>query len=251
MSDIDFSSELKIAIKAAMVAGKHLSENKDELNKLSLSDKRDTKLQADVSSENLIKQVISDDSNYEILAEESGKSSENLGETFWVIDPLDGTANYNRNIPICCVSIGMVANLKPVFGVIYDFNNDELYVGDCINKTTTLNGNTINVSDICNKDEGIVVTGLPLSTDYSDSSLQNLISDMQVWKKTRMIGSAAMASCYIASGKAEMYKEKGIYLWDIIAGAAIVESAGGSAEILNIRENYQVDVIFSNAKIKD
>ena len=251
MSDIDFSSELNIAIKAAMVAGKHLSENKDELNKLSLSDKRDTKLQADVSSENLIKQVISDDSNFEILAEESGKSSDNLGETFWVIDPLDGTANYNRNIPICCVSIGMVTKLKPVFGVIYDFNNDELYVGDCINKTATLNGNTINVSDICNKDEGIVVTGLPFSTDYSDSSLQKLISDMQVWKKTRMIGSAAMASCYIASGKAEMYKERGIYLWDIIAGAAIVESAGGSAEILNIRENYQVDVIFSNAKIKD
>ena len=251
MSDIDFSSELNIAIKAAMVAGKHLSENKDELNKLSLSDKRDTKLQADVSSENLIKQIISDDSNYEILAEESGKSSDNLGETFWVIDPLDGTANYNRNIPICCVSIGMVTNLKPVFGVIYDFNNDELYAGDCIKKTATLNGNTINVSDICNKDEGIVVTGLPFSTDYSDSSLQKLISDMQVWKKTRMIGSAAMASCYIASGKAEMYKEKGIYLWDIIAGAAIVESAGGSAEILNIRENYQVDVIFSNAKIKD
>ena len=251
MSDIDFSSELNIAIKAAMVAGKHLCDNKDELNKLSLSDKRDTKLQADVSSENLIKRIISDDSNYEILAEESGKSSDNLGENFWVIDPLDGTANYNRNIPICCISIGMVANLKPVFGVIYDFNNDELYVGDCINKTATLNGNTINVSDICNKDEGIVVTGLPLSTDYSDSSLQNLISDMQVWKKTRMIGSAAMASCYIASGKAEMYKEKGIYLWDIIAGAAIVESAGGSAEILNIRENYQVDVIFSNAKIKD
>ena len=251
MSDIDFSSELNIAIKAAMVAGKHLSENKDELNKLSLSDKRDTKLQADVSSENLIKQVIRDDSNYEILAEESGKSSDNLGETFWVIDPLDGTANYNRNIPICCVSIGMVTNLKPVFGVIYDFNNDELYVGDCIKKTATLNKNAIYVSDISKKDEGIVVTGLPFSTDYSDSSLQKLISDMQVWKKTRMIGSAAMASCYVASGKAEMYKEKGIYLWDIIAGAAIVESAGGSAEILNIRENYQVDVIFSNAKIKD
>ena len=251
MSDINFSKELNIAIKAATVAGKHLNQNKDELNKLSTSDKRDTKLQADVSSENLIKQVIRDDSNYEILAEESGKSSDNLGETFWVIDPLDGTANYNRNIPICCVSIGMVTNLKPVFGVIYDFNNDELYVGDCIKKTATLNKNAIYVSDISKKDEGIVVTGLPFSTDYSDSSLQKLISDMQVWKKTRMIGSAAMASCYIASGKAEMYKEKGIYLWDIIAGAAIVESAGGSAEILNIRENYQVDVIFSNAKIKD
>ena len=66
-----------------------------------------------------------------------------------------------------------------------------------------------------------------------------------------MIGSAAMASCYIASGKAEMYKEKGVYLWDILAGAAIVESAGGTADISNIRENFQVDVVFSNSHIKD
>ena len=72
---------------------------------------------------------------------------------------------------------------------------------------------------------------------------------MQTWKKVRMIGSAAMASCYVASGKAELYKEKGIYLWDIIAGAAIVESAGGKAEIKNINEAFQVDVVFSNSKI--
>ena len=247
----DFTKEISIAIKAAKEAVKYLINNKNELNKLSLSIKRDTKLQADVSSENLIKEIISSDSNYQILAEESGQSSDDLGETFWVIDPLDGTANYNREIPICCVSIGMVTDLKPVFGVIYDFNNDELYIGDCINKIATLNNKTMYVSDICNKDEGIVVTGLPLNTDYSDTALQKLISDMQVWKKTRMIGSAAMASCYVATGKAEMYKEKGIYLWDIVAGAAIVESAGGSAEISNLRANYQVDVIFSNAKIKD
>ena len=74
--------------------------------------------------------------------------------------------------------------------------------------------------------------------------------DMQTWKKVRMIGSAAMAACYVASGRAEMYKENGIYLWDIVAGAAIVESAGGHAEILNIRDNFQVDVVFSNSKIK-
>ena len=245
------SKEISIAIQAATEAGQYLCKNKKELNKLSLSDERDTKLKADISSENLIKEIISNNSNYEILAEESGKSSDNLGEIFWVIDPLDGTANYNRDIPICCVSIGLVTDLKPLFGVIYDFNNDELYVGDCKNKTATLNGETIRVSDICNKEEGIIVTGLPFNTDYSDASLQKLVSDMQVWKKTRMIGSAAMASCYIASGKAEIYKEKGIYLWDVIAGAAIVESAGGSAEILNVRENYQVDVVFSNAKIKD
>tara|TARA_B100000900_G_scaffold401544_1_gene406340 strand:- start:353 stop:1108 length:756 start_codon:yes stop_codon:yes gene_type:complete len=251
MFEGDLTKEINIAIRAAMKAGKLLNEDKDRLNKLSLSDKRDTKLLADITSEDLIKKIITSYSNFEILAEESGKSSDNLGETHWIIDPLDGTANYNRNIPICCVSIGMISNHKPIFGVIYDFNNDDLYVGDCINKVATLNNKDIKVSDICNKEEGIIVTGLPFNTDYSDDALQKLVSDMQLWKKTRMIGSAAMASCYVASGKAEIYKEKGIYLWDIIAGAAIVESAGGSAEILNVRENYQVDVIFSNSKLKD
>ena len=64
-----------------------------------------------------------------------------------------------------------------------------------------------------------------------------------------MIGSAAMASCYIASGRAELYKEKGIYLWDIIAGASIVKAAGGKAVIMNMNKSFQVDVVFSNSNI--
>ena len=251
MPDLDIKKEINIAINAAIKAGRHLNEDKILLNKLSVSDKRDTKLEADVSSENLIKKIIKNDSDYEILAEESGKSSDDLGKTFWVIDPLDGTANYNRDIPICCVSIGMIANFEPVFGVIFDFNNDELYIGDCINEIATLNDKTIHVSDVSKKEDGILVTGLPINANYSDKNIQKLVSDMQTWKKTRMIGSAAIASCYVASGKAEMYKEKGAYLWDIIAGAAIVKSAGGSASVTNMKENYQVDVMFSNANIKD
>ena len=72
---------------------------------------------------------------------------------------------------------------------------------------------------------------------------------MKSWKKLRMLGSAAMASCYIACGKADLYKENGVYIWDIIAGAAIIESAGGLAEIFYIQDNHQADVIFSNSKI--
>ena len=247
---LDLSKEIKTAIRAALSAGKYLKKNKIELNKISLSDPRDIKLDADVASENLIKKIINESSDYEILAEESGESSDNLGSIFWVVDPLDGTANYNRDIPICCVSIGMIEDMKPLFGVIYDFNSDEIYCGDCINKVATLNNSPIQVSMVNDKKDGVLITGLPFNTDYSDSSLNNLISDMQSWKKTRMIGSAAMASCYIASGKAELYKEKGIYLWDILAGAAIVEAAGGLAEIKNFRDNYEVDVTFSNQKIK-
>ena len=64
-----------------------------------------------------------------------------------------------------------------------------------------------------------------------------------------MIGSAAMASAYVASGKADAYKEIKTYLWDVAAGAAIVNAAGGKALITNQNENYQVDVNFSNSHL--
>tara|TARA_X000001036_G_C20464786_1_gene719023 strand:- start:7 stop:762 length:756 start_codon:yes stop_codon:yes gene_type:complete len=247
----DCSKEIEIAIVAAKNAGRILNEDKEKLNVSNIGHIRDTKLMADIVSENCIKDLIKSNSNYPILAEESGKSSEDIGDTFWVVDPLDGTANYSRNIPICCVSIGMVSKMKPIFGVIYDFNNDDLYVGNTFSKISTLNDNQIYVSDLKDKSHGVLITGLPLSTDYSKTSLNKMINDMQLWKKIRMIGSAAMASCYVASGKAEMYKENGAYLWDIVAGAAIVEAAGGKASVLNIKENFQVDVIFSNSHIRD
>ena len=61
-----------------------------------------------------------------------------------------------------------------------------------------------------------------------------------------MIGSAAMAACYVASGKAETYREDGIFLWDIAAGAAIVNAAGGLASITNIQADYRVNAKFTN-----
>ncbi len=249
MNEVNFDKEIEIAIKAAKSAGKFLNEDKNNLNLKIKSNPKDTKLMADIKSEKLILDILNSESNYPVLAEETGKSSENLGEIFWVVDPLDGTANYNRNIPICCVSIGLVKNMKPLIGVIFDFNNDDIFIGDNINKLARLNNEDIKVSDIQKRTNGVLITGLPFNTDYSDNALKTLISDMQTWKKVRMIGSAAMASCYVASGKAELYQEKGIYLWDIIAGAAIVESAGGKAEINNINDTFQVDVIFSNSKI--
>ena len=246
----DISKDIILAKKAALKAGKLLKNKKKEINEILNSNPKDTKLKADIESENLIKSIISSESTYPILAEESGKSSNDLGDVFWVIDPLDGTSNYNRDIPICCVSIGLVIEMKPILGIIYDFNNDHMYSGDKFSNISKMNDISINVSQKSDKKESILITGLPHDTDYSDSSLNNMIKDMQDWQKIRMIGSAAIAACYIASGKAERYQETGIYLWDIVAGAAIVESAGGSAEILNKRENFQVDVIFSNSKVK-
>ena len=249
MKPENIQHDLDLAKKAAKESGKLLLENREDFNQRLNSSSKDTKLKADIESENLIKSIITSQSSYQILSEETGKSSDDLGEIFWVIDPLDGTANYNRDIPVCCVSIGLISNMKPILGVIYDFNNNHIYEGDTLNKKSMKNLNKIEVSSISSKEDGLLITGLPHDTDYSEHSLNNMIDDMQKWQKIRMMGSAAMASCYVASGKAEQYQEKGIYLWDVIGGAAIVESSGGAAKIFNQRENFQVDVVFSNSSI--
>ena len=179
----DYSQELSYAVDAALNAGKYLLKNKSKLNVRIESRPKDTKLQADVEAENLIKQSISCISKYPILAEESGKSVENLGDIFWVIDPLDGTANFSRDIPICCVSIGLVCNMKPILGVIYDFNNDDLYKANNITKEAFLNNKEIEVSKIDSKNEAVLVTGLPVNANYENDSLKKMIEDMQTWKK--------------------------------------------------------------------
>ena len=239
---------LEIAKKVALEAGNILLNLKAELNKENISSGKDIKLKADMEAEKLIKEYLLLKSDIPILGEETGASVSNLGKTFWAVDPLDGTANYSRNIPICCVSIALICNLEPVIGVIYDFNNDDIYEGS-IESEAKLNNNNIYVNNNSKKNESILLTGLPLLTDYSDTALLDMVKDFQSWKKVRMIGSAAMAAAYVASAKADMYKEQGSFLWDIAAGAAIVNAAGGCAKITNQKENYQVDVAFSNKKL--
>ena len=249
LMDIDLSKELTIAKKAALEAGNFLKKNKDNLNKTISATDKDIKLQADIEAEKIIKDIINNHSSFGILAEESGMSCKESHKNLWVVDPLDGTANYSRNIPLCCVSIAMLSGIKPVLGIIYDFNNDELYEG-AINTGAYLNGKEILVSKTKKSQEGILITGLPNNTDYSDKAMTEMIKNFQNWRKVRMIGSAALASAYIASGKADLYMENKSYLWDIAAGAAIVNAAGGKALILNHNEKFQVDVRFSNSLIK-
>jgi len=249
MKNKSTKNELAIAKKSAIEAGSLLLRNKKTMNQEILSTNKDIKLKADVLAEKEIKTIIENESDYPILAEESGFSSNIDSSTFWVVDPLDGTANYARNIPICCVSIALISDLKPILGVIYDFINNDLYEGS-IHTKALLNNKEISVSKVKNSTEGILITGLPNNTDYSDSALLKMVKDFQNWRKVRMIGSAAMASMYVASGKADLYTEKKTYLWDIAAGAAIVNAAGGETSIANQNETFQVDVSFSNSYLK-
>ena len=241
---LELDSWLVIAKSAALEAGKYLLINQGKELKILHDAGRDIKLQLDIDTENIIKKNISSQSEFSILGEETG-FTDDVGEFYWVVDPLDGTSNFLRDIPISCVSIALMQNLTPILGVIYDFNHDDLYYGHLQSKAF-VNQKEIMVSDYSEKSQSTLVTGIPAKTNYSDDEFKNMIDDFQHWKKVRMIGSAAMAAIYVAAGKAETYKENGIFLWDIAAGAAIVNAAGGIASITNIQADHRVDAKFTN-----
>ena len=241
---LDLNQCLNTAKSAALLAGKFLVNGKGQSLEILSNTGRDLKLQLDIDTEKLIKDHITSDSSYPILGEETGSSGD-LDNTYWVVDPLDGTSNFLRGIPISCVSIALMQDMKPMLGVIYDFNHDEIYWGHKESKAY-IDDKEISVSSLSQKSESTLVTGIPAKTNYSDREFSEMISNFQTWKKIRMIGSAAMAACYVASGKAEIYKEDGIFLWDIAAGAAIVNAAGGLASITNIQTDYRVNAKFTN-----
>ena len=243
----DLSLVIQIAKSAAELAGDFLNQQQNKTQTILVNEGRDIKLELDIQVEKKIKEYISSRSQYPILGEESGLSG-SMEQFYWVIDPLDGTSNFLRGIPVSCVSIALMNELNPILGVIFDFNNDHMYFGHEGSKSF-LNNVEIKVSSIRKKKDATLMTGIPAKDNYSDNEFQNMINDFQEWKKIRMIGSAAMAAVYVAAGRAEAYKEAGIFLWDIAAGAAIVKAAGGKYSISNLHSNYRVDAEFSNNKL--
>ena len=93
------------------------------------------------------------------------------------------------------------------------------------------------------------MTGIPAKEDYSDDEFAIMIKHFQKWKKVRMIGSAAIANLYVATGRADCYEEKDTFIWDIAAGSIIVEEAGGVAIISNVSNDYRVNAKFTNGKL--
>ena len=241
---LQLDSCLEIAKSAAFLAGAYIKDQQNKDLEILLNEGRDIKLQIDVDAEKIIKDHLIAKSSFPILAEESGASND-LNEFYCVVDPLDGTSNFLRNIPISCVSIALMKDIDPILGVIFDFNNDDLYFAHHESKAY-MNDSELSVSSIRLKTDATLVTGIPAKKNYSDEEFKNMISDFQSWKKIRMIGSAAMASVYVASGRADAYSENGIFLWDIAAGAAIVKAAGGKVILQNLTSDYRVDATFTN-----
>ena len=241
------SDLLRIAKQAAQTSGNFLKNEFYQDQEASLSKGRDIKLKIDTESEKLILEFINKNSKLPILSEESGASND-LGDTYWIVDPLDGSSNYFRKIDICAVSIALMHQGEPLLGVINDFMNEHLYFASK-NGGAFCNDIPIKVSDIEDAAEGTIMTGIPAKSLYSDDEFKLMIKLFQKWKKVRMIGSAAIANLYVAKGKADCYEEKGTFIWDVAAGAVIVHEAGGFASLSEFKSDFRVDAKFTNGKV--
>ena len=233
----------ELAKKTAVNAGKFLLSRKNQILEIYSEEGRDIKLEIDRETEELIRENLSP-TKITILGEELGVDDYKT-EFMWVIDPLDGTSNYFRGIDQCCVSIALMHFQKVKIGVIFNFNTNELFCA-CENKGAYLNDKQIKVSKIRNKIKASLTTGFPAS-ERLDSSMKYL-KDFIGWKKIRMFGSAALSCAYVASGKCDVYKEKGVYLWDFAAGVCLVEEAGGKAAYEKI-DDSRYSVNFTNGRL--
>ena len=233
-------NELKnLAVYAAMQAGDFLNKSKLEKKEILEEEGRDIKLIIDQDTEKLIRSNLQA-TDIQILGEEYG--GDVADGKYWVIDPIDGTANYFRGLDECCVSIALMEGNEALVGVIYNFNNNQMYTA-IKDQGAFLNNTEISVSDIASRDKASITTGFPASESIESS--MNFLEDLKGWKKVRMFGSAALSCAYVASGKCDYYAEKGVYLWDIAAGICLVKEAGGCADFKLIdKERYEV--VFSN-----
>ena len=169
---------------------------------------------------------------HQILAEEKG-TYHRSSPFQWVIDPLDGTTNFIQGIPQFAISIGLLENERPLFGLIYNPTSDERFYA-YRGKGSFRNGEPIRVSRTNSLAQAFGATGFPFKQhgmlpDY-------LFTFEKIMKKSndmRRCGSAALDLAYTACGRYDFFWEAFLQPWDFLAGAILIEEAGG--KISNFR----------------
>jgi myo-inositol-1(or 4)-monophosphatase len=217
----------RLATHAAISAGRKL-KTRANLDVVSATGK-DIKLAADRWSERMVVKILQRSSDFPILSEEGGAIDGIVAADgpFWIVDPIDGSFNYFRGIPACCVSVALWSGGQPLVGVIYDFMRRELFAA-VVGDGASLNGEAITVSAAGVRRQRVLFTGIPLGSTYTPARARRVVREWMAYKKVRMTGSAALALAYVACGRGDDYREDGIMFWDVAAGLAIVRAAGGT-----------------------
>ena len=159
-----------------------------------------------------------------IIGEEEGGGA---GDHLWLVDPIDGTANYARGQPRYCVSIGYLERGVPVLGAIYDPSLDWLYSA-ARGEGAWRDGERMAVSPVAEMSAATVECGWS-TRRTADDYLALLARVLHAGAAIRRAGSGALGLADVAAGRVEGYCELHINAWDCAAGIVLVQEAGGFA----------------------
>ena len=224
------SANINIMVKACRKAAKTLIRDFGEIENLQVSLKGPGDFVT--ASDKKVEKILIDElqkarPNYSILSEEIGKI--NNDESFkWIIDPIDGTANFLHGIPHFAISIGLEHDGEIICGIIYDPIKDDMFVAEKGNGSY-LNNQRIRVSSRSKLENCIIFTGGPkIGVKNRELFLKeyNNVSS-KVPTTIRKLGSASLDMAYVAAGRCDGFWQRNLNYWDIAAGIILIKEAGG------------------------
>ena len=226
-------------IKAAEKASKSVIRDFGEVEKLQVSKKgpRDFVTKTDKNVEKiLIEELSKTKKNYSFLSEEIGSIENKDKDNIWIIDPIDGTTNFLHGIPHFAICIALESKKEIISGLIFDPIKDEMFYAEK-SKGAYLNNQRLRVSNKNLLDECL----------FSSNHEGVKFSDLNM----RYSGCAALDLAYVASGRLDGFFHNKINIWDVAAGALLVEEAGGMVNNLNKFDQNNIDIRASSSAIND
>ena len=178
-----------------------------------------------------------------IISEETvNLNAKNKDKTFWLIDPIDGTKDYIKKKDEYTLNAALIIDFKPVIGIVYAPAKNRLFFSYGKDLAFEINNGKKIVLN-CKKINPNKIIGL-INSDITPSEVLEIYKKYKVSQTLKM--SSSLKFCIIASGEADIYAAKArAWEWDIAAGHAILEHAGGlvttheGKKILYGKKNYK------------
>lgn len=225
-----------IAKRAARAAGKVLLNKLRDGREIKLKGRRNIVTDADFAADRTIRKILLTHFPTDRFISEEGDAAEHARwwtlakisdeVNLWIIDPLDGTTNYSRNLYPFCVSIALYRAGAVQAGVVYDPLRQEMFAAER-GRGAWLNGKPLCVSNKNILEEAVISAewGRAPSVRRRTTTVFARIVDQAM--TGRAYGSAAISMCGIAAGRLDGYIHLALAPWDVAAAALIVEEAGG------------------------
>ena len=241
-------------VKACRKAAKNIIRDFGEIEKLQVSLKGpgDFVTASDKKAEKiLIEELQKARPRFSILSEEIGQIT-NDEEFKWIIDPIDGTANFLHGIPHFAISLGLEHKKEIICGIVFDPIKDEMFLAEKGNGSY-LNNQRMRVSSRTILKDCIIFTGGPKreSKDRELSLKEYNNFSSKVLLPIRKLGSASLDMAYVAAGRCDGFWQRNLNYWDIAAGIILVKEAGGFVTDF-IGENEYIQnktILVTNSKI--